>query len=89
MSHPHGSILKVKLNRAVIINSFIGLVIALIFDDVKELIINEIIIKFVNTNVKTKEIELFGTKLDFERIIDLIVNIVLSIIFIYILYNHA
>tara|TARA_B100000674_G_C37706076_1_gene852898 strand:+ start:64 stop:333 length:270 start_codon:yes stop_codon:yes gene_type:complete len=89
MSHPHGSILKVKLNRAVIVNSFIGLVIALIFDDVKELIINEIIIKFVNTNVKTKEIELFGTKLDFERIIDLIVNIVLSIIFIYILYNHA
>ena len=89
MVHPHGSILKVKLNRAVIINSFIGLVIALIFDDIKELIINEIILKFVNANIKTKEVDLFGVKLHFERIVDLIVNIILSIIFIYILYNHA
>ena len=89
MSHPQGSILKVKLNRAIIINSFIGLVIALIFDDVKELIINEIILKFVNTNIKTKEVEIFGTKLHFEKIVDLIVNIILSVFFIYILYNHA
>lgn len=89
MSHPHGSILKVKLNRAVIINSFIGLVIALIFDDIKELIINEIILKFVNANIKTKEVDILGVKLHFERIVDLIVNIILSVIFIYILYNHA
>lgn len=89
MSHPQGSILKVKLNKAIIINSFIGLVIALIFDDVKELIINEIILKFVNTNIKTKEVEIFGTKLHFEKIVDLIVNIILSVFFIYILYNHA
>ena len=89
MSHPHGSILKVKLNRAVIINSFIGLVIALIFDDVKELIINEVILKFVNANIKRKEVDLFGVKLHFEKIVDLIVNIILSVFFIYFLYNHA
>ena len=89
MSQAHGSILKVRLNRTVIVNTFIGLVIALIFDDVKELIINEIILKFVNTNVKQKEIVIAGTKLNYQKIVDLVVNIVLSVIFIYNLYNHA
>ena len=84
-----GSVLKVKLNRAVIVNSFIGLVIALIFDDVKELVINEIILKFVNTRVKKKEIILLGTKLNFQKIVDLLVNIILSVIFIYILYQSS
>tara|TARA_B110000483_G_C17857914_1_gene412994 strand:- start:294 stop:557 length:264 start_codon:yes stop_codon:yes gene_type:complete len=84
-----GSIIKVKLNKSIIINTFLGLVIALIFDDMKELIINEIILKFVNKNVEKKNILVFNTKLDLQKIVDLLVNIILSMIFIGILYYHS
>ena len=84
-----GSIIKVKLNKSIIINTFLGLVIALIFDDMKELIINEIILKFVNKNVEKKNILVFNTKLDLQKIVDLLVNIILSMVFIGILYYHS
>ena len=84
-----GSIIKVKLNKSIIINTFLGLVIALIFDDMKELIINEIILKFVNKNVEKKNILKINTKLDLQKIVDLLVNIILSMVFIGILYYHS
>ena len=84
-----GSIIKVKLNKSIIINTFLGLVIALIFDDMKELIINEIILKFVNKNVEKKNILVFNTKLDLQKIVDSLVNIILSMVFIGILYYHS
>jgi hypothetical protein len=84
--HQSKSMLKFKLNRGLILNTFLGLVIALIFDDVKELVINEIILKFVNTNIKTKEIEILGVKINLQKVIDLLVNILLSLFIIYILH---
>ena len=84
-----GSIIKVKLNKSIIINTFLGLVIALIFDDMKKLIINEIILKFVNKNVEKKNILVFNTKLDLQKIVDSLVNIILSMVFIGILYYHS
>ena len=91
--HPHihhsKSMMHFKLNRGLILNTFLGLVIALIFDDVKELIINEIILKFVNTNIETKEIEIMGAQINLQKIIDLLVNIVLSLLIIYILHVSA
>jgi hypothetical protein len=82
---------NVKLNKNVILNSFVGLAIALIFDDVKELFIKEILLRFVNQKIKKKyiKIERYNVILDYKKIIDLTVNIILSIIFVWFVYSYS
>lgn len=82
---------NVKLNKNVILNSFVGLAIALIFDDVKELFIKEILLRFVNQKIKRKyiKIERYNVILDYKKIIDLTVNIILSIIFVWFVYTYS
>ena len=83
--------INVKLNKSVVINSFIGLAIALIFDDVKELFIREILLRVINQKMKKKFIRIksIGVIFDFRKIIDLSVNIFLSVIFIWFVYNYS
>jgi hypothetical protein len=83
--------LKFKLNKTVILNSFLGFAIALIFDDMKGLIINEIILRIINQKVRKKYIKIdsIGVIFDYKKIIDLSVNILLSLFFIWILYTNS
>ena len=83
--------INVKLNKNLVVNSFIGLAIALIFDDVKELFIREILLRIVNQKMKRKyvKIESLGVIFDFRKIIDLSVNIILSVIFIWFVYSYS
>ena len=83
--------INVKLNKNVILNSFVGLAIALIFDDVKELFIREILLRFVNQKIKRKyiKIERYNVILDYKKIVDLSVNIILSILFIWFVYSYS
>jgi hypothetical protein len=83
--------INVKLNKNVILNSFVGLAIALIFDDVKELFIREILLRFVNQKIKRKyiKIERYNVILDYKKIVDLTVNIILSILFIWFVYSYS
>ena len=83
--------INVKLNKSVILNSFVGLAIALIFDDVKELFIREILLRFVNQKIKRKyiKIERYNVILDYKKIVDLSVNIILSILFIWFVYSYS
>lgn len=83
--------INIKLNKSIILNSFIGLAIALIFDDVKELFINEILLRIVNQKIDKKyiKIESIGVRLDFKKIIDLTINILISILFIWFLYTRT
>ena len=82
---------NIKLNKSLILNSFIGLAIALIFDDVKDLFINEILLKIVNQKIQKKHIKLesIGVVLDLKKIIDLTINILISILFIWLLYSRT
>ena len=82
---------NVKLNKNAILNSFVGLAIALIFDDVKELFIREILLRFVNQKLERKyiKIERYNVVLDYKKIVDLSVNILLSIIFIWFVYTYS
>ena len=83
--------ISIRLNKSLILNSFIGLAIALIFDDVKELFINEILLRIVNQKIDKKyiKIESLGVILDFKKIIDLTINILISILFIWFLYSRT
>jgi hypothetical protein len=83
--------INVKLNKNLVVNSFIGLAIALIFDDVKELFIREILLRIVNQKMEKKyvKIESLGVIFDFRKIVDLSVNIILSVIFIWFVYSYS
>ncbi len=83
--------INVKLNKNMVINSFIGLAIALIFDDVKELFIREILLRIVNQKMEKKyvKVESLGVIFDFRKIVDLSVNIILSVIFIWFVYTYS
>ena len=52
---------NVKLNKNAILNSFVGLAIALIFDDVKELFIREILLRFINQKLEKNTLKLKDT----------------------------
>lgn len=83
--------INIKLNKSLILNSFIGLAIALVFDDVKELFINEILLRIVNQKIKKKtiKIESIGVVLNLKKIVDLTINIIISILFIWFLYTRS
>ena len=57
----------------------------------KGLIINEILLRIINQKVRKKyiKIESIGVIFDYKKIIDLSVNILLSIFFIWILYRNS
>lgn len=85
------SIVSIKLNRNMIVNTFIGLSVALVFDDLRELFINEIILKIVNRNIPKKKIkvEKLDVTLNYEKIIDLAINIFITFLFIFIIYYNT
>jgi len=86
-----GRPLKIKLNKTVIFNSFAGLAIAFIFDDIKDLFVNEIVLKIINQKMKKEniKIELINVTFDFKKMVGLIVNIIISILFITFLYYYS
>ena len=61
--------INVRLNKTVVMNSFIGLAIALIFDDVKELFIREILLRIINQKLDKKyiKIESLGVIFDYKN----------------------
>ena len=83
--------INVRLNKTVVMNSFIGLAIALIFDDVKELFIREILLRIINQKLDKKfiKIESLGVIFDYKKIIDLSINIILSVLFIWFVYTYS
>lgn len=83
--------INVRLNKTVVMNSFIGLAIALIFDDVKELFIREILLRIINQKLDRKfiKIESLGVIFDYKKIVDLSINIILSILFIWFVYTYS
>ena len=85
------SMVSIKLNRNMIVNTFIGLSIALVFDDLRELFIDEIILKIVNRNIPRKKIKVdkLDVTLNYEKIIDLAINIFITFLFIFIVYYYS
>lgn len=83
--------INVRLNKTLIMNSFIGLAIALIFDDMKELFIREILLRIINQKLDRKfiKIESLGVVFDYKKIVDLSINIILSVLFIWFVYTYS
>lgn len=75
-----------SLNMNIIVSTSIGLLLSFIFNDLRTLLFSEIIIKIIDSKISdNKNIILFGAKINREKIINLFITIILSIIFILII----
>lgn len=85
------SVVSIKLNRNMIVNTFIGLSVALVFDDLRELFINELVLKIANRHIPKKKIkvEKLDVTLNYEKIIDLAINILITFFFIFFIYYNT
>ena len=80
-------LLSIK-NRQLIIGTAFGVIIALIFDDLRKLFFQEFLSKIIDHYlIKEKKIEIFGAKINTQRVIDLSLTIILSTIVV-ILMDH-
>lgn len=70
-------------NRQIIVGTAFGVIIALIFDDLRKLFFQEFLSKIIDHYlIKDKTIEIFGVKINTQRVIDLSLTIFLSVIII-------
>jgi|TARA_B110000261_G_scaffold82019_1_gene94267 hypothetical protein len=79
------------INLNSIINSLFGFLIALTFNDIKDTIIENFIIKLINANVnerKTK-IKIWNADIDLLLILDMFVRIFLIVLFLFIAYRFS
>nr|QDY52368.1 hypothetical protein 7_16 [Mimiviridae sp. ChoanoV1] len=83
------SIQKNPLNLNSIYNSLFGFLLALTIHNMIELVFNEFIFKIIDANIdkKKRTIDIFNSKIDLEKILELFIRILLICIFIYIFFN--
>ena len=77
---------KMVLNMNTIINSLFGFLIALTFNDIKDTLVENVLLKIVHANIneeKTK-IKILNAEINLELILDMFIRILLIILFIYV-----
>ena len=77
---------RMVLNMNTIINTLFGFLIALTFDDIKDTIVENVILKIVHANInkeKTK-VKILKAEINLELILDMFIRILLIVLFIYV-----
>lgn len=76
-------------NRQLIVGTALGVIIALIFDDLRKLFFQEFLSKILDHYfIKEKKIEIFGARINTQRVIDLSLTIFLSVIVVILMDNY-
>ena len=77
---------RMVLNMNTIINSLFGFLIALTFNDIKNTLVENVLLKIVHSNINEKKIKvkIFNTEINLELILDMFIRILLIVLFIYI-----
>jgi hypothetical protein len=73
------------LNMNTIINSLFGFLIALTFNDIKDTLVENVLLKIVHANIDEKKtkVEFLKAEIDLELILDMFIRILLIVLFIY------
>ena len=77
---------KLNINPNLFVNSFLGIFLALLFDDLKKSILDNLLLKIIKDNIKTKKIYIGNVEYDTENIINAIFHLIIIIIFLTIIY---
>jgi hypothetical protein len=74
------------LNVNTLINSFFGFLIALTFNDVKDTLVENVLLKIVHANINEskKKIKFLNAEINLELILDMFIRMLLIVLFIYI-----
>jgi len=72
------------LNMNTIINSLFGFLIALTFNDIKDTLVENFLLKIVHANInkKKKKIKFLNAEINLELILDMFIRILLIVLFI-------
>lgn len=76
----------VTLNKNLFLNTLFGLVCAFLFDDIKDLLINEILDKVLEKYLPHKYLNIGGIKFNLLKIIDLLLSLLAGSLFLYLIY---
>ena len=77
---------RMVLNMNTIINSLFGFLIALTFNDIKDTLVENVLLKIVHANIKEKKtkVKILNAEINLELILDMFIRILLIVLFIYV-----
>ena len=75
---------RMVLNMNTIINSLFGFLIALTFNDIKDTLVENVLLKIVHANIKEKKtkVKILNAEINLELILDMFIRILLIVLFI-------
>ena len=76
---------RMVLNMNTIINSLFGFLIALTFNDIKDTLVENVLLKIVHANINEKKtkVKILNAEINLELILDMFIRILLIVLFIY------
>lgn len=77
---------KLNINPNLFVNTFLGLFLALIFNDIKNNLFDDLLLKIIKDNIKTKKVYIGNFEYDTSKIVDSLFHIIILIIFLLIVY---
>jgi len=77
---------RMVLNMNTIINSLFGFLIALTFNDIKDTLVENVLLKIVHANINEKKtkVKILKAEINLELILDMFIRILLIVLFIYV-----
>lgn len=81
---PNNKVLN--LNKNLFLNTLFGLVCAFLFDDIKDLLVNEILDKILEKYLPHKYVNIGGIRFNLLKIIDLLLSFLAGALFLYLIY---
>ena len=82
---------RMVLNINTIMNSLFGFLIALTFNDIKDTLIDNVLLKIIHSNIndKKRKIKFLNTEIDLIKILDMCIRLLLIVLIFYLAFETS
>lgn len=82
---------RMVLNINTIMNSLFGFLIALTFNDVKDTLIDNVLLKIIHSNIndKKRKLKFLNTEIDLIKILDMCIRLLLIVLIFYLAFETS
>ena len=82
---------RMILNINTIMNSLFGFLIALTFNDVKDTLIDNVLLKIIHSNIndEKRKIKFLNTEIDLIKILDMCIRLLLIVLIFYLAFETS
>ena len=82
---------RMVLSLNIIMNSLFGFLIALTFNDIKDTLIDNILLKIIHANIneEKRKIKFLNTEIDLIKILDMFIRLLLIILIFYLAFETS